>query len=142
MNFYLNWRRNYTWSKLEACFLLSKYQSSSYDHAQFLCQLRLKLVQYVILKLLSIVKRDAKGQRMLAFLRSKTALCKWDIQYIKPALSKQKFSSLYLNCFFSQVRNFCNPVHFVYLNYLSQEFKHLYLIKKVIFLLEKDFRSM
>ena len=96
MNFYLNWRRNYTWSNLEACFLLSKYQSSSYDHVQFLCQLRQKFIQQLILKLLSIVKRDAKGQRMLAFLRSKTALCKWAIQYIKPALSEQKFSALYI----------------------------------------------
>ena len=95
MNFYLNWHRNYTWSKLKVCFLLSKYQSSSYDHVQFLCQLRQKFIQQLILKLLSIVKRDAKGQRMLAFLRSKTALCKWDIQYIKPALSEQKFSALY-----------------------------------------------
>ena len=28
MNFYLNWHRNCTWSKLKVCFLLSKYQSS------------------------------------------------------------------------------------------------------------------
>ena len=62
MNFYLNWRRNYTWLKLEVCFLLSKYQSSSFDHAQFLCQLRQKFIQYLILKLLSMVKRNAKGQ--------------------------------------------------------------------------------
>ena len=34
MNFYLNWSRNYTQSNLEACFLLSKYQSSSFNHAQ------------------------------------------------------------------------------------------------------------
>ena len=94
MNFYLNWHRNCTWSKLKVCFLLSKYQSSSYDHVQFLCQLRQKFIQQLILKLLSIVKRDAKGQRMLAFLRSKTALCKRAIQYIKPALSEQKFSAL------------------------------------------------
>ena len=100
MNFYLNWHRNYAWSNFEVCFLLSKYQSSSFDHAQFLCQLRQKFIQYVILKLLSIVKRDAKGQRMLAFLRSKTALCKWDIQYIKPALSQQKFSLLQLSRFY------------------------------------------
>ena len=81
MNFYLNWHRNYTWSKLEVCFLLSKYQSSSYNHAQFLCQLRQKFIQYLILKLLSIVKRDAKGNRILAFLYSKIALCIWAFQY-------------------------------------------------------------
>ena len=95
MNFYLNWHRNCTWSKLKVCFLLSKYQSSSYEHVQLLCQLRQKFIHQLILKLLSIVKSDAKGQRMLAFLRSKTALCKWPIQYIKPVLSKQKFSLLY-----------------------------------------------
>ena len=32
MNFYLNWRWNYTWSKLDVCFLLSKYRCSSFDH--------------------------------------------------------------------------------------------------------------
>ena len=103
MNFYLNWRRNYTWSNLEACFLLSKYQSSSYDHVYFLCQLRQKFIQQLILKLLSIVKRDAQGQRMLAFLHSKTALCKRAIQYIKPALFEQKFSALYLQIIFFQI---------------------------------------
>ena len=32
---------------------------------------------------------------MLAFLRSKIALFKYAIKYIKPALSEQKFSALY-----------------------------------------------
>ena len=95
MNFYLNWHRNYTWSKLKVCFLLSKYQSSSYDHVQFLCQLRQKFIQYLILKLLSIVKRDAKGQRMLAFLCGKTALSIWANQYIKWALFNFNLTGLY-----------------------------------------------
>ena len=87
MNFYLNWYRNYAWSNFEVCFLLSKYQSSSFDHAQFLCQLRQKFIQYLILKLLSMVKRDAKGQRMLAFLCGKIASSNWAIQYINVVYS-------------------------------------------------------
>ena len=73
-----------------------KKQTSNFDHAQFLRQLRQKFIQYLILKFLSIVKRDATGQRMLVFLHSKTALLKWANQYIKPALFEQKFSALYL----------------------------------------------
>ena len=95
MNFYLNWRRNYAWSKLEVCFLLSKYRSSSFDHAQFLCHLRQKCIQYLILKLQSIVKKGGKGQRMFAFLCSKIALCSWDFQYIKWALLQQNLQALY-----------------------------------------------
>ena len=72
---------------VEVCFLLSKYQSSSFDHVQFLCQLRQKFIQYLILKLLSMVKRDAKGQRMLAFLHGKIALCSCAIQYINGVYS-------------------------------------------------------
>ena len=94
MNFYLNWCRNYAWSKLEVCFLLSKYRSSSFDHAQFLCHLRQKCIQYLILKLQSIVKKGGKGQRMFAFLCSKIALCSWDFQYIKWALLQQNLQAL------------------------------------------------
>ena len=97
MNFYLNWRRNYAWSKLEVCFLLSKYRSSTFDHAQFLCHLRQKCIQYLILKLQSIVKKGGKGQRMFAFLCSKIALCSWDFQYIKWALLQQNLQALYLS---------------------------------------------
>ena len=95
MNFYLNWCRNYAWSKLEVCFLLSKYRSSSFDHAQFLCHLRQKCIQYLISKLQSIVKKGGKGQRMFAFLCSKIALCSWDFQYIKWALLQQNLQALY-----------------------------------------------
>ena len=99
MNFYLNWRRNYAWSKLEVCFLLSKYRSSSFDHAQFLCHLRQKCIQYLILKLQSIVKKGGKGQRMFAFLCSKIALCSWDFQYIKWALLQQNLQALQFVCY-------------------------------------------
>ena len=83
MNFYLKWHRNYAWSKLELRYLLNKKQTSNFDHAQFLHQLRQKFIQYLILKLQSIVKKGGKGQRMFAFLCSKIALCSWDFWYIK-----------------------------------------------------------
>ena len=127
MNFYLNWCRNYAWSKLEVCFLLSKYRSSSFDHAQFLCHLRQKCIQYLILKLQSIVKKGGKGQRMFAFLCSKIALCSWDFQYIKWALLQQNLQALYLYqgcrndfqmtganliCFASNLANSCDFSNF------------------------------
>ena len=87
MHFYLKWHRNYAWSKLELRYLLNKKQTSNFDHAQFLHQLRQKFIQYLILKLQSIVKKGGKGQRMFAFLCSKIALCIWDFQYIKWGLS-------------------------------------------------------
>ena len=94
IRFYLNQHRNYAWSKLELQYLLNKNQTSKFDHAQFLCQLRLKFIQFFILKLQSMVKLYAKGQRMLAFLRNKTALLSWAVKYIKLALVKQQFSAL------------------------------------------------
>ena len=97
MNFYLKWRRNYTWSKLELRYLLNKKQTSNFDHAQFLRQLRQKFIQYLILKLQSIVKKGGKGQRMFAFLCSKIALCSWDFQYIKWALLQQNLQALQSN---------------------------------------------
>ena len=60
-------------------------QSSSYDHVQFLYQL------------LSIVKRDAKGQRMLAFLCGKTAFSIWADQYLKRIYSFSNEHHLYNN---------------------------------------------
>ena len=137
MNFYLNWRRNYAWSKLEVCFLLSKSRSSSFDHAQFLHQLRQKFIQYLILKLQSIVKKGGKGQRMFAFLCSKIALCIWDFQYIKWGLSILICTPLYMYvlleffrssfaalrngyfldtsyCSYSACKFCCNKAHFMY----------------------------
>ena len=96
MNFYLKWQRNYTWSKLELRYLLNKKQTSNFDHAQFLRQLRQKFIQYLILKLQSIVKKGGKGQRMFAFLCSKIALSIWYFQYIKWGLWKQKLPALQL----------------------------------------------
>ena len=106
MNFYLNWHRNYAWSKLGVCFLLSKYRSSSFDHAQFLCHLRQKCIQYLILKLQSIVKKGGKGQRMFAFLCSKIALCIWDFQYIKWGLSILICTPLY-DQYYSETISVC-----------------------------------
>ena len=71
MHFYLKWHRNYAWSKLELRYLLNKKQTSNFDHAQFLHQLRQKFIQYLISKLQSIVKKGGKGQRMFTFLCSK-----------------------------------------------------------------------
>ena len=95
MNFYLNWHRSQEGSKLNLRFFLGKSQSSGFDHAQFLHQLRQKFIQYLILKLQSIVKNGGKGQRMFSFLCSKIALSSWDFQYIKWALLKQQLSALY-----------------------------------------------
>ena len=95
MHFYLKWHRNYAWSKLELRYLLNKKQTSNFDHAQFLRQLRQKFIQYLILKLQSIVKKGGKGQRMFAFLCSKIALSIWYFQYIKWGLWKQKLPALY-----------------------------------------------
>ena len=72
MILYLIWYRNYAWSNLELLNLLHKKQTPNFDHAQFLCQLRQKLLQYLILKLQSMVKQYNKDQSMLALL--KTAL--------------------------------------------------------------------
>ena len=33
MRFYLNWYRNYAWSKLELQYLINKNQTSKFDHA-------------------------------------------------------------------------------------------------------------
>ena len=110
MDFYLNWRRNYAWSKLEVYFLLSKYRSSSFDHAQFLCHLRQKCIQYLILKLQSIVKEDRKGQRMFAFLCSKIALCSWDFQYIKWALLQQNLQALQMYSKYKQIYDFLHTL--------------------------------
>ena len=96
MHFYLKWHRNYAWSKLELRYLLNKKQTSNFDHAQFLHQLRQKFIQYLILKLQSIVKKGGKGQRMFAFLCSKIALCIWDFQYIKWGLSILICTPLYI----------------------------------------------
>ena len=48
---YIDWHRNYAWSKLELLNLHDKKQIVNFDHAQLLCQLRYKLIQYLILKL-------------------------------------------------------------------------------------------
>ena len=80
-SFYFNCHRNYEWSYLELLYLLNKKHNSNFDHAYFLCQLRQKLIQYLILKLLSMVKWNTKGQSNLVLLCIKTALCIWAVQY-------------------------------------------------------------
>ena len=61
MSLYLNLGGDYAWSKLELQNLLNKRQTLNFDHAQFPCQLRDKFIQYLILKLQSMVKLSAEG---------------------------------------------------------------------------------
>ena len=86
MNFYLNWCRSYVRLKLKACFLLSEFGSSKFDLSQFLCQLRQKVEQYLILKLQSILKWSLKGWSLMAFLFPTKLGQKQAICFIKPGL--------------------------------------------------------
>ena len=61
MSLYLNWNKNYAWSNLELLNSLNGKQTSNFDYVQFLCQLEEKLIQYLILKLQSMVKNDKEG---------------------------------------------------------------------------------
>ena len=74
MNFYLNWHRKYGGSKLEGSYLLNKNRRFKFDPSQFLCQLRLKFIQHLNLKLQSMVKKGFEGWSVLALLGGKKAL--------------------------------------------------------------------
>ena len=74
MNFYLNWHRKYEGSKLEGSYLLHKKRRFNFDPSQFLCQLRQKFIQYLILKLQSMVKKGSEGWCVLAPLGGKITL--------------------------------------------------------------------
>ena len=95
MNLYLNWHRNQQGLKQNICFLLSKYLAFDFDPCQFLYQLRQKIIQYLILKLQSMVQWARVGQNMLALLGSEIALWKRAIQYIRWALFNFNLTGLY-----------------------------------------------
>ena len=82
MSFYLNWHRNQEGSKLKATYLLNKKLTFNFNHSQFLCQLRQKFIQYLILKLQSMVKWSQEGQSMHAFQYCKILGHKWVIYFI------------------------------------------------------------
>ena len=96
MRFCINWHRNYALSNLELQYLLNKNQTSKFDHAYFLCQLRLKFIQYLILKLHSIQKWRSEGSSMLALLGSKIALSILDVYYKKWILFCFILTALYI----------------------------------------------
>ena len=73
MKFYLNRHKNCEKVKLNMCFLLSKFESSNSDLSQFLCQLRQKFIQYLILKLQSMPKWNSEDQNVVALLLFKPA---------------------------------------------------------------------
>ena len=66
MNFYLNWHRNCERSEFELSNLLNKKHMFNFDLSQFLCQLRQKFIQYLILKLQSMPKWNSEDQNMVA----------------------------------------------------------------------------
>ena len=74
MSLYLTQHRNYTWYKLELLNSLNGKQTSNFDYVQFLCQLEEKLIQYLILKLQSMVKWTGGGKSMMTLLGSKMVL--------------------------------------------------------------------
>ena len=96
MIFYLNWHRNQQGSKSKATYLLNKKSTFYFNLCQFLCQLRYKFIQYLILRLQSMVQWARVVQNMLALIGSEIALCKSAIQYIKPALFNFNLTGLYL----------------------------------------------
>ena len=61
MSFYLNWHRNQEGSKSKATYLLNKKLTFNFNHSQFLCQLRQKLIQYLISKQQSMPKLSSEG---------------------------------------------------------------------------------
>ena len=96
MTLYLKGHQKYDRSKLKVQLLLSKFRLFNFDLSYLLYPLRYRVTQYLIRKLLDMVKMGIEGLAVAALLISVKASQKLKIYYINRALSKLNCYALYL----------------------------------------------
>ena len=95
MTLYLKGHQKYDRSKLKVQLLLSKFRLFNFDLSYLLYPLRYRVTQYLIRKLLDMVKMGIEGLAVAALLISVKASQKLKIYYINRALSKLNCYALY-----------------------------------------------
>ena len=75
--------RGHIWKFKKSPFLLSKFKSSNFDLLYFQCPLRYRVIQYLIWKLLLVVKMSQEGLGMAALLGSAKPSWKVPFYHIK-----------------------------------------------------------
>ena len=96
MTLYLKWYQRYDRSNLKSQNLLNKSWFLNFDLLYFWYPLRYRVIQYLIWKLLDVVKMGQEGLVVAALLISFKASWKFKIYYINRALSKLNCYALYL----------------------------------------------